>query len=161
MELGAPQIARLLRHRGEMLVLQRLTVKSHNHYTGVVQWSPDSAMLRGHFPGMPIVPGVMLVEAVAQVAGAGMLAGDPYVQSMDPDLIGVLASIRKCTFRRAVLPGQEVVVEVRCRQMTPAAVNVTGVVKVAGDQAADVEILIINSPRSLIEQQLSGGGSAA
>jgi 3-hydroxyacyl-[acyl-carrier-protein] dehydratase len=153
--LGPDDIARLLPHRGEMLFLRRLIVLAHDRYEGVVRWEPDSAMMRGHFPGMPLVPGVMLVEAVAQLAGAGMLAGDPTVQRMEGDRIGVLAGIRKCSFRRPVLPAEDVQVAVDCRQMSEFAVTATGVVRVGEALAANIEILLINSPRSLIERRLS------
>jgi 3-hydroxyacyl-[acyl-carrier-protein] dehydratase len=154
--LGLGEITKLLPHRGEMLFLRRLTVLAHNHYRGIVQWAADSEILRGHFPGLPIVPGVLLVEAVAQAAGAGLLAGDPTVQSMGENFIGVLAGIRKCSFKRPVLPGEAVAVEVRCRQMSPSAVAATGAVTVGDEDAADIEILIINSPRTSIEKYLAG-----
>jgi 3-hydroxyacyl-[acyl-carrier-protein] dehydratase len=152
--LDAEAVGRLLPHRGEMRFIEQLTVLAHNHYQGIVRWSPDSAILQGHFPGLPLVPGVLLVEAVAQVAGAGMLAGDPYVRSMGKELIGVLAGIRRCSFRRPVLPGEAVTAEVRCRQMAEAAVIASGSLVVADGEAASVEIFIVNSSREALTSRL-------
>lgn len=76
-ELDADGVYQLLPHRGDMQLIQRLTVLDHDHYQASARWSADGAILRGHFPGLPLVPGVMLVELVAQVAGAGMRAGSP------------------------------------------------------------------------------------
>jgi len=154
-ELDAAGLGRLLPHRGEMCFLQALTVFAHDHYLGIARWSPDSAILRGHFPDLPLVPGALLVEAVAQVGGAGMLAGDPYVQSMGGDFVGVLGGIRKCSFKRPVLPGEAVAIEVKCRQMTERAAMVSGLVKVGGDEAAHIDIFIINSPRAILEQHIA------
>ena len=155
MVLDAAAVAALLPHRGEMQLLSQVTVFAHNHFKGTACWTDDSAVLQGHFPGMPLVPGVLLIEAVAQVAGAGMLAGDRCARSMGNDFIGVLAAVRKCSFKRPVLPHEPVDIEVHCRQMTSTAVNVTATVQVAQQEAAIVEILIINTLRADIEKHLA------
>ncbi|MBX9872629.1 MAG: hypothetical protein K2X75_11570 [Burkholderiaceae bacterium] len=88
-ELDAPGIYALLPHRGEMQLVQSLTVLDHDHFQARACWNVDSAMLRGHFPGLPLVPGVMLVELVAQVAGAGMRAGSPVARRLEGDYVGL------------------------------------------------------------------------
>src|SRR6218665_3838152 len=106
--LDAAGVYELLPHRGDMQLIESLTVLDHDHYQASALWSADGAILRGHFPGLPLVPGVMLVELVAQVAGAGMRAGSPAARRLAGEYLGLLAGIRKCSFRRPVLPGDRV-----------------------------------------------------
>lgn len=152
-ELGQKEIQQVLPHRGEILFVRSVTVLAHDRYQGRALWPGDLPILQGHFPGMPIVPGVFLIEAVAQVAGAGMLAGDPYARSMGPDFVGVLAGVRKCSFKRPVLAGETVVIDATSRQMSSTAATVTGKVSAGDDEIATIEILVVNVPRGSLAMQ--------
>lgn len=153
-ELDRAAIQQVLPHRGDILFLQRVTVLAHDTYQGRARWAADLPILQGHFPGMPVVPGVLLVEAVAQVAGAGMLVGDGYARSMGEGYVGLLAGIRKCSFKRPVLPGDDVDISVSTRQMTDVAALVCGTLRVGDDDVGTVEILVVNAPRSALLEQL-------
>lgn len=160
-ELDAAGIYSLLPHRGEMQLVQSLTVRDHDHFQARACWPAESAVLRGHFPGLPLVPGVMLVELVAQVAGAGMRAGSPLARRLDGDYVGLLAGIRKCSFKRPVLPGEVVDVDLRTRPMSETAAAVTAQLTVGGAEAAQVEILVINTPRQSLEEGLAVARTSA
>lgn len=149
-ELDEDDIQRVLPHRGEILFVKRVTILANNRYVGYATWSRDLHVLQGHFPGMPLVPGVLLVEAVAQVAGAGMLVGDAYARSMGDGYLGMLAGIRKCSFKRPVLPDEWVVIEVASRQMSEAAVSLSGLLSVDNAEVASVEILVVNTSREAL-----------
>jgi 3-hydroxyacyl-[acyl-carrier-protein] dehydratase len=113
-------------HRGEMLFARSVTVLSNTEYTGTALWEPDSVLLKGHFPGQPIVPGVMVVEAGAQIAAAGLRAGDPVARHEAITNLGVLMAIRKCFFRKPWLAGNLLHYELQTRQISHGVVNVTG-----------------------------------
>jgi 3-hydroxyacyl-[acyl-carrier-protein] dehydratase len=150
LHLDADGVYRLLPHQGDMQLIETLTVLDHDHYEARARWSADGAILRGHFPGLPLVPGVMLVELVAQIAGAGMRAGSPAARRLGDGYLGMLAGIRKCSFKRPVLPLETVVADVRTRPMSDTAAAVTALLSVGGEEAAQVEILVINSPRQAV-----------
>ncbi len=141
--LSAAKIAEVLPHRGEILFANSLTVNSYRDFQGLAIWPESLKALQGHFPGQPIVPGVYLVEALAQLAGAGLLTGDPYTMSLDGNYAGMLASIRKTTFKHPVFPNQAVMFDIHCRQMGPLAVQVTGTAQVNNILAAELDILLV------------------
>lgn len=148
--LGKEAIEQLLPHRGPIFVCQRLTVLGPHTYQGVANWPLDHAVVQGHFPGFPLVPGVLLIEAATQLAGAGLCCADTFVQSLPGERVGVLASVRQCSFKQPVRPGQDVVFDIVCRVMGADAVKVTAQAQVAGREVAQIETLMVYVDRAQI-----------
>lgn len=146
--LERPAIEQLLPHRGPIFACKRLVAHGPRTFTATANWAQDNAIIAGHFPGEPIVPGVMLIEAATQLAGAGLLSADDYSRSMSGDRIGVLATVRRCVFKRPVLPNQDVVFELCCRQIGTAAVQITAQATVDGQEVAQLETWMAYVERS-------------
>jgi 3-hydroxyacyl-[acyl-carrier-protein] dehydratase len=113
--LGVPEILRLLPHRYPMLFVDRIDRLEPGRYAeGVKCVTANEPFLVGHFPDYPIMPGVFIVEALAQLAGIMLRSsGAPGGPSPASDAgaktggHGVLASIQKMRFFRPVLPGDQ------------------------------------------------------
>jgi len=131
----------LIPHRGDILFASALTVVSRDHFQGTACWRVDQAGLAGHFPGAPIVPAVFLVEAAAQIAGAGLVA------TRSPDAagasrIGVMAGIRRCNFTRPVFPGQTVHFDLRLGRATAGFALCSGDLEADGRPAGELAFIL-------------------
>lgn len=147
-------IEKLLPHRGPIFACKQLIARGPRVYTAIANWSLDNAMIQGHFPGYPLVPGVMLIESVTQLAGAGLLSADPYVQSLPSERIGVLASVRRCAFKRPVLPEQDVTFEITCRQIGADAVQIVAQALVQGIEVAQLETLMAYADKTQLSASI-------
>jgi 3-hydroxyacyl-[acyl-carrier-protein] dehydratase len=160
MHLDLEAIKSYIPHRSPMLFANRVTVLSHDHFQGEATWEVDSFVFQGHFPSQPIVPGVMIVEAGAQIAGAGLRAGDPIARAMAPGNVGLLMAIRKCFFRRPVAAGIKLNFDLHTRRVAESIVNVTGEVSCELGAVATLEFVFAQAPAEQVEQLLSGSAKA-
>tara|TARA_Y100000748_G_scaffold192789_1_gene161402 strand:+ start:1212 stop:1661 length:450 start_codon:yes stop_codon:yes gene_type:complete len=102
-KLNKEQIKDLLPHREPMLLIDELTdIKKLHSATAVVNVKEDSFFVQGHFPGEPVMPGVLIVEAFGQAAAA--LTANGIDKSTYENKLVFLMTIEKARFRNPVIP---------------------------------------------------------
>lgn len=137
MILSRDEIMARIPHRPPFLWLDRVLVLEAEHIRAEKAIEPDLDLLRGHYPDYPLMPGVLLCEAVFQ-AGALLIA-----EGLDPAEraagVPVLTRIQGARFKREVRPGDTITIEARLRERVGPAWFLKGAVKVAGKVAVRVE----------------------
>ena len=104
------KILKILPQRYPFLLVDRiLETDGATYMVGLKNVSINEPFFQGHFPDQPVMPGALLVEAMAQVGVALLLGNDPERQSK----LVYFASIDRCRFRRPVTPGDQLRIEVR------------------------------------------------
>jgi 3-hydroxyacyl-[acyl-carrier-protein] dehydratase len=124
-----------LPHRDPMLFIDRVTKLEENSITIESDVNPEAAYFKGHFPGMPIMPGVLIVETVAQ-AGALLVS---LTRGLSEDKFIAFSNVDAVKFRRPVEPGEVLTVEVAIEKVRLPFYKFIGTAKVDGKVAASLK----------------------
>src|SRR6267378_5108510 len=105
--LDINEIRRILPHRYPMLLVDRIVELEAERIVGIKNVTANEPFFAGHFPDFPVMPGVLIVEAMAQTAGVLVLKSIPNRESKRV----LLVSIERAKFRKPVIPGDQLRME--------------------------------------------------
>ncbi len=132
------EIERLLPHREPMLLIKKLiNIIPSKSATAIVNVKKTSFFVQGHFPGQPVMPGVLIVEAFGQAAAA-LTAHSVDPKEVENKLV-YLMSVEKARFRNPVLPDCELHLDIEAIRSHGRVWKYKGVAKVNGKEMADAQ----------------------
>lgn len=137
------RIMRYLPHRYPILLVDRIIeVEPKKRCVGIKNVTVNEPHFQGHYPGIPIMPGVLIVEAMAQ-CGAVILLADPELEGLIP----VIGSIDNIKFRRQVVPGDQLRMEIDLLKFKGVVGKIYAVATVDGQVAAEMNMTFKLLPR--------------
>jgi 3-hydroxyacyl-[acyl-carrier-protein] dehydratase len=150
------ELLKLLPHRYPMLLLDRvLEIVPRKRIVAIKNVTINEPFFNGHFPGYPIMPGVLIIEAMAQ-AGAALLFAE--VRDRDDKLL-VFTGIERARFRRPVTPGDQLRIEVTVLAFRGTAGRLEGKAFVDGKLACEGVVtcrLLSRAPKAQSESEAEG-----
>ncbi len=152
--LNITEIMAILPHRYPFLLIDRvLEMEPKKRIVAIKNVTANEPQFTGHFPDYPIMPGVMTIEAMAQAGGALLLTEVPDRENK----LMVFTGIDKASFRRQIVPGDQLRIEVQVLNWRSRVVKMQGVCTVEGEIAAEAVITCMLVPRP----RKAGQGNAA
>ena len=137
------KIREIIPHRYPFLLIDRITFLDPGlKAMGYKNVTSNEPFFQGHFPGNPIMPGVLIVEALAQLGCVAMLVKEEY-----KNMIGLFAGIDAVRFKKQVVPGDRLDLQVELLKLKGPIGKFKGEAKVDGQLAAEAEILFAIAPK--------------
>ncbi len=136
-ELDVEMIMKILPHREPFLFVDRIThLEKGKSATGIRNVTINDYFFKGHFPGRPVMPGVIIIEAMAQVGGVMMLAPEE-----NRGKLAFFIAIDNVKFRKTVVPGDQLVLEVTAGKIKTKTGQVHGRAFVDGKVVAEADLM--------------------
>ena len=147
--LEAADIMRIIPHRYPVLLVDRvIELEPGSHVVAIKNVTNNEPQFTGHFPGRPIMPGVLMVEALAQAGAVAVLSLPEYRGKL-----ALFAGIDECRFKRLVVPGDTLRLEVTLEKLRGVFGRGRAVASVDGEIAVEATISFV-IPR---DQSIAGG----
>jgi UDP-3-O-[3-hydroxymyristoyl] N-acetylglucosamine deacetylase / 3-hydroxyacyl-[acyl-carrier-protein] dehydratase len=142
--LGIEEIMKVLPHRYPFLLVDRIVeIEENRRIVGIKNVTINEPFFQGHFPGHPIMPGVLIIEAMAQVGGMLLMGSLP-----DPDSrVVYFMSLDNVKWRRPVKPGDQLRFELDLTQVRGMVCKMHGVAKVDGEVVAEADMAAMVRPK--------------
>jgi 3-hydroxyacyl-[acyl-carrier-protein] dehydratase len=141
--LGPAEIRDLIPHRYPFLLVDRIEeIEPGVRAVGLKNVTQNEPFFQGHFPDYPVMPGVLIIEAMAQVGAVGVMAGGEH-----RDRLALFAGIDGVRFRRQVLPGDVLRMEVEITRLKGTVGRGTGRATVDGERVCEAELMFAFADR--------------
>jgi len=135
--LEIEEIMKVLPHRYPFLLVDRvLEIEDGKRIVGMKNVTINEPFFQGHFPGHPIMPGVLIIEAMAQVGGMLLMGAVPNPETK----VVYFTSLNNVKWRRPVRPGDQLRFELELLQVRGMMCKMSGVAKVDGEVVAEAEM---------------------
>jgi 3-hydroxyacyl-[acyl-carrier-protein] dehydratase len=140
--LGYEDIVRILPHRYPFLLVDSVTeIELGKRVVGIKNVTANEPFFQGHFPGRPIMPGVLIIEAMAQVGGILARLSMPGCLEKGEEGSIYFMAMDKVKFRRAVVPGDRIIFELEPMRTGSRVWKMRGKASVDGDRVAEAELV--------------------
>lgn len=150
------EIREILPHRYPFLLVDRILELTSERVVGIKNVTANEPHFNGHFPDFPVMPGVLIVEAMAQVAGVLVLSSIPNRH----EKLVLLASVEEAKFRRPVVPGDQLRIEMTMMKRKATVAKMEGKALVDGQVVAEATLMckLADKPerKPAPEQSLAG-----
>ena len=144
--IGRSEIETMIPHRAPFLWIDRVEELEPGVRCVAVKFvDPENPIFAGHFPAKPILPGVLLIEAVAQTAGVMLGSAAPQADAGARAGVALLGAVNRFKFLKPVTPGQELRIETKKMTEAGRMAYIGGTVWVDGEMVATGELSVVSA----------------
>src|SRR5215472_12955894 len=147
--LDINEIRAILPHRYPFLLVDRIVEMEPDRVVGIKNVTLNEPFFQGHFPDFPVMPGVLIIEAMAQAAGVLVLKS---MEDRQNKLV-LLVAVENARFRRPVVPGDCLRMEMKLTKRKASVAKMAGVATVNGQVVAEAEVMCKLADK---EEKISG-----
>jgi len=134
-------ILSVLPHRYPFLLVDRIEEMREDWIVGIKNVTANEPFFQGHFPDLPVMPGVLIIESMAQVGAVLLLTYGPKRGENYDDKVVLFAGIEKARFRKPVLPGDQLRIELQVLKRKGSVWKVSARALVDGKPVADAQLM--------------------